>query len=185
MVVLSQDAGEKRGPGQHSCHPGDWCRKAAGQRTARGAGMAPVTGNDRRERSLVGAMTAWAETRREAQAKTVRNAVDGTIIYPRSGVLPVAERRADRQSLRSVGQPNLGDGRMAGHAGNRFGSLRPPPPPRSNPSSRRPFSRAPSYNSAQPSTPRHAGSERAFSAFTHRREDSRIRNHANRRVAKK
>ena len=58
----SQGHSEKRRPGTHRNQPEDWRRKAAGQRTAHRTGMAPTAGNDRRERSLVGARTAWAET---------------------------------------------------------------------------------------------------------------------------
>ena len=76
---------EKRKGDRPLCRPEGRHRRAVAQWTVDTTGMAPTGGNDRRERSLVGASTAWADTYQVgAQAfKIVRNAGIGMIVYPK------------------------------------------------------------------------------------------------------
>ena len=53
---------EKRKGDRPLCRPEDRHGRTVTQWTVDTTGMAPTGGNDRRERSLVGASTAWADT---------------------------------------------------------------------------------------------------------------------------
>ena len=83
----SQGHSEKRKDGQHPHRPEDRCRKATVQQTANTTGMAHTSGNDQRERPLVGVTTdrpPGTLINGVAQAfKIVRNAGIGTTIYPK------------------------------------------------------------------------------------------------------